>query len=45
MTATKHAMRRETGTATNSRLWNWLGVPALPTVRTPGLAAKEALHA
>ena len=30
---------------TNSRLWNWLAVPALPTVRTPGLAVKEALHA
>src|ERR1035438_7435224 len=23
-------MRRKTGTATNSRLWNWLAVPGLP---------------
>jgi len=22
--------RRKTGTATNSRLWNWIAVPALP---------------
>ena len=26
---------RKTGTATNSRLWNWLAVPALPTADTP----------
>jgi adenosylhomocysteine nucleosidase len=27
--------RRKTGTATNSRLWNWLAVPGLPTPDTP----------
>src|ERR1017187_6798607 len=26
---------RKTGTATNSRLWNWLAVPGLPTADTP----------
>src|ERR1019366_2454191 len=29
---------RKTGTATNSRLWNWLAVPGLPTADTPPLA-------
>ena len=27
-------MRRKAGTATNSRLWNWLAVPGLPTTDT-----------
>src|ERR1039457_5484804 len=31
-------MRRKTGTATNSRLWNWLAVPGLPTADTPPVA-------
>src|ERR1039457_5237389 len=26
-------IRRKTGTATNSRFWNWLAVPALPPAR------------
>ena len=30
--------RRKTGTATNSRLWNWLAVPGLPTADTPPVA-------
>src|ERR1019366_6312868 len=29
---------RKTGTATNSRLWNWLAVPGLPRADTPPLA-------
>src|ERR1039457_6331866 len=29
---------RKTGTATNSRLWNWLAVPGLPTADTPPVA-------
>src|ERR1039457_38924 len=31
-------VRRKTGTATNSRLWNWLAVPGLPTADTPPVA-------
>src|ERR1039457_7151492 len=31
-------MRRKTGTATNSRLWNWLAVPGLPAADTPPVA-------
>jgi hypothetical protein len=31
-------IRRKTGTATNSRLWNWLAVPGLPTADTPPVA-------
>jgi putative selenate reductase len=31
-------VRRKTGTATNSRLWNWLAVPGLPTADTPPIA-------
>src|ERR1035438_8969343 len=31
-------VRRKTGTATNSCLWNWLAVPGLPTADTPPVA-------
>ena len=31
-------IRRKTGTATNSRIWNWWAVPGLPTAGTPPLA-------
>ena len=31
-------VRRKTGTATNSRLWNWMAVPGLPTADTPPVA-------
>ena len=27
----KRCAHRKAGTATNSRLWNWLAVPGLPT--------------
>jgi hypothetical protein len=39
-------IRRKTGTATNSRLWNWLAVPGLPTVQFASLwpCASKPLH-
>src|ERR1035441_10888451 len=32
-------VRRKTGTATNSRLWNWLAVPGLP----PGFVLRRGI--
>jgi len=32
-------VRRKTGTATNSRLWNWMAVPGLPTADAPSVAS------
>ena len=39
-------IRRKTGTATNSRFWNWLAVPGLPTVQFASLwpCASKPLH-
>src|ERR1039458_5972179 len=37
------ARRRKTGTATNSRLWNWIAVPALPPEPSPtGQSRRQA---